>query len=243
MASLFSFYPGKMLSVGRRRAIRGISTVELLIAVMTLSVVMIGVASLLNASWQSYRNLVWQNKANMEARRALDDICDTIRTGGNDNDMTLFKSAGMPQILTDIPEYSNTGSEVGVEMHAGSPNTYYYAVGQAPDGTNILIRAFGYNEFDVAQYIDSVQFEYEYRQPAGLSQATWTLQRASDLYALDPVNYTYFYLPKTVYVTVNVRIPQSVTGVSHDYTRTLTSAVTLRGPYDNAAPPAQAILP
>ena len=66
---------------------RGVTTIELLVTLLIISVIMIGVYNLLEASWNAYTTVVWQNTVNREAHRALDDICNTVRSSGYDHDM------------------------------------------------------------------------------------------------------------------------------------------------------------
>ena len=207
---------------------------------------MVGVSALLNASWKSYQNLIWQNKANMEARRALDDICEVIRMSGNEPPTNTTLPYGYPQIR---PDFVGTGFSyeivVDVDQHGINTTNYVYAAQTAADGINYLVRMWNNSRIEsVAQFVDSVTFEYEYRQPDTSGGTTWQMHRVSKLE--DFVNngdLSIFHLIKTVYVTVNVRIPKNITGADKEYTRTLTSAVTLRGPYDDPAPPAQAYFP
>src|SRR5579883_2663614 len=77
---------------GTSNAQRGITTLELLIAAIIVMILLTAASTLLNASWKSYQNLVWQNKVNMEARQALDDICDFVRMSGGNNDALAVAS-------------------------------------------------------------------------------------------------------------------------------------------------------
>ena len=58
------------------------SLIELLISLAILLVIMVGVAGLLESSWQSFSDLKWQNRVDSEARRALDSISDAARVSG-----------------------------------------------------------------------------------------------------------------------------------------------------------------
>ena len=224
---LFRQQPG---AARRGRARRGITTVELLIALIIVSIVMYGVYGLIGSSWRSYQSLLWQNKANQEARQTLDDICDLIRFAGYDQDM--IRTTAQQQTQVD----SSSGADLIGVIRIGSIGTPTYCLTQQDATSSIfyLTRLDDEGTTSVGQYVSTVEFEYEYRQPASLANPTWALKRV-----LIPSG-DIFYLVKTVYVTVNVTIPASVTG-DQVYQRRLTSAVSLRAPYNTAAPPAQRI--
>lgn len=210
-----------------KRRLRGVTTLELLVALLVVSIVMTGVYVLVGASYQSYQDLVWQNKVNQEARQALDEVCDTIRFSGLDSDLIRPAENNAPQV------YGNSdGNQVGVTIIGGIGNQIYFQSETDPNSnTYYLTRLDLPDKRAVSQFVDTVHFEYEYRTPAGPNDKTWQMKRVSE--PSGDVNY----LIKTVYVTVTATIPSSVTH-GQTYSRTLTSAATLRGPYNSVVPPA-----
>lgn len=230
-----------------RRARRGFTLIEGLAAMLVVGILMAGSFNLLLASWRAYDNLVWQNKVNMEARQALDDICDDLRMAGANRDMinpVSFPGNSYYQVATNKNKpFDSSGRDklqyqLPYDYSSGSP---VYIVLASPGGARYLRGGVGLNRY-VAQHIKEVLFEYEYRPPSTSTDdvvGTWTSVRES------PVRNSATSLPMdisklthTVYVTVVAEAsPHGANGPS--YTRRLTSAVHLRAPYNNAVPPSQ----
>lgn len=225
---------------------RGVSLIELMASLLVISVLLIASFNLINASWHSYQNLVWQNKVNKEARQALDDICDWLRAGGNDADMLNLNypsyATRFPQILPD-----SSVSRVGVFTPPSVPNTgtdcfrtYVFSDGttnlehnQSSDMT--IADAFAdpqSHPYKTAQFVNTISLSYEYRVPSALGQRVWLLSRTS------APNSTTQYLIRTIYVQVTASYQPEGDG-GPVFSRTLQSAVSLRKPYFNGASPSQ----
>ena len=210
---------------------RGVTMIELLVTLLIISVIMTGVYNLLEASWNAYTTVVWQNTVNREAHRALDDICDTVRSSGNDLDMTTtFKRSG--PLTANI--YNGTHLHLAVKRKDGGYNYYPSIQG---NGTNVLVRNDGGTEKTVAQYITDVHFAYEYRN-VSQNDASWTFSNVNSIIDVNTgQRLPSAYLVKTVYVTVTASYQPYPNGQT--YTRTLHSAVTLRMPYNTPLPLSQ----
>jgi hypothetical protein len=216
--------------MGRRDgpARRGLTTVEMLVALIVAVVALIGVSAFMNASWRAYQNLIWQNKVNQEARQALDAICDMVRMAGNDRDVLMPISLSN-QVLTGSAE-----GVLVVSPISGIGNVRYEQQTQSGTGIGYLTRTLGAETIASAQFVTQVRFEYEYRLPATTTQGkpTWTMVRVSN-----PAAVSANPLVRTVYIIVTTTARPDPIGPT--YTRTLSSAVQLRGPYNAALPPAQ----
>ena len=212
---------------------RGMTLTELLVGLILVSVVAMAVMALFRTSWLSYQNLVWQSKVNMEARRTLDDICDTLRMGGANIDLTSPARAPKPQVHPSV-----SGANIVQMYPIGQAAEVTYQVLQRHGGQNYLTRQVGQATANirlVGQHIKQVDFEYEYRLPAGSENDTaWQSIRVSR-----PGNVG-GNLAHTIYVTVTAEVsPFGSDGTT--YTRRLTSAVHLRGPYNTRIPRAKYI--
>ena len=235
------------LKNSRRVGRRGLSLIELLVSLTILLVIMVGVAGLLESSWQSFSDLKWQNRVDSEARRALDAVSDSVRMSGQPVDFYNYftKRSGDPYAANIIP--SSTGTALNVNNEA--LESYYLS------DYNINGNDIGYLARDATQsvnggstmgavYISGINFAYEYREVSKPGDTQWTFDTVQGIQknkpATDPTNGVVFYTVKTVYITVTASFnpyPGSID--SRTYTRTLTGAVTLRQPYDMPLPPAQ----
>jgi hypothetical protein len=179
---------------------RGVTVIELLIAGFLLTILMLAAFLLLKSSWQSYDNLVWQTKVNMEARQTLDDICDMIRMGGNDVDMMrpALMSQGQvnPSASTDtILRFLPIGfvAEQTYSARRSSRDNIFYVVRKSGNSASP-----NFNR-KVGQFLSTVQFEYEYRLPSTSdADPVWRFSRVSNPNAVPDAAY----LTTTVYVTV-----------------------------------------
>jgi hypothetical protein len=214
-----------------RRRRTGLTTPELLVAALILAMLMLAAFSLFKASWQSYDNLVWQTKVNMEARQALDDICDMLRNAGNDVDMTRpdkmtegqvdpsSTSSRLTFFNTYFPTYQNYQT-----FRSNRDNIYYLT---RFTGANLNTRV------KIGQYIRSIELEYEYRLPSSDADPVWHFERVNNPSAIPAAAF----LATTVYVTVKAEAQPYPNGTI--YKRTLTGALRLRGPYGLMVPPSQ----
>jgi prepilin-type N-terminal cleavage/methylation domain-containing protein len=217
---------------------RGVTLTELMIALVLLSVLVAAAFGLFRSSWLSYQNLVWQSKVNMEARRTLDDVCDHLRMGGFNRDMTA-PTISTPQVT---PTPYTTANILEFEP-VGYGNKVLYRV-QPKYGNSTLTRLVGSNRSNarmVGQFVTNVSFEYEYRLPANNeNDAVWRTVRVSNPgagnagYPHNPAAY----LAHTVYVTFTSEV-RPFGNDGQVYTRRLTSAVHLRGPFNSRIPPAK----
>ena len=229
---------------------------ELLVALFILTFLMVGIAGMLNSSWQSFSDLKWQNRVDSEARRALDALSDTIRTSGWHQD--LYDSSGGSyrpdgldgqNVRRDVLGGNRFTSNTAISVTNPLGNIYSYYIDYTADsatGNQIpyLARFTPAGKQIAALYIKSVNFDYEYRQPLGTSATTWSFTRTDDpensprvAGVADPIAY---YTTKTVYITVTAEYnpyPNSID--SRTYTRTITGAVTLRAPFNAPLSPAQ----
>jgi prepilin-type N-terminal cleavage/methylation domain-containing protein len=207
------------MSAARRRAARGFTFIEFLVAALIMGVLASGVGMLLMAHWMAYNDTFWQNRVNMEARQALDDICDDIRMAGNGQD-TISYPNGTAQI---------TGLSSGVNQiafkNAESVIPISYAIPTTNNPNNLLVRTITGSDVAVAMYITNITFDYEYRQRSQDPSQPWNYYRVPTPSAnvLDDLT--------TIYVTVTASVPSSLTGGT-SYSRTLTSAVHFRAPYN-----------
>jgi prepilin-type N-terminal cleavage/methylation domain-containing protein len=202
---------------------RGMTLTELIVGLLLVSVLATAVMVLFRTSWLSYQNLVWQSKVNMEARRTLDDICDSLRKGGFDGDLTAPRYVN-PQFNIATPITAAFLPPVGNEI--------YYRTATVNGQKYLLRRQIG-GFRKVGQHISLVEFEYEYRLPATSETDTaWQSIRVStpDTDAM--------YLAHTVYVTVTAEVAPFGNGGA-TYRRKMTSAVHLRGPYNTRVPRAK----
>jgi hypothetical protein len=215
-----------------RRTRPGLTTPELLVTALILSILMLAAFSLFKTSWQSYDNLVWQTKVNMEARQTLDDICDMLRTSGNNVDMMrpLQMFEGQVSIDSTRNKLVLMTTDLGYQTYLsrrGGDNIWYmtrrFGASVRPEDTR-----------KVGQYIRSIELEYEYRLPASSdADPVWRFVRVNDASA----NWNAAYLATTVYVTVKAEARPYADGTI--YKRTLTGAIRLRGPHGMMLPPAQ----
>ncbi|GEM_PF-4296056 len=209
----------------RSFARHGMTLTELIVGLLLVSILATAVMVLFRTSWLSYQNLVWQSKVNMEARRTLDDICDSLRMGGANIDLTS-------------PDYINPQFNVGTPNRVAfftPPNAseISYEVLPNSDGQSYLKRQQVGDWKMVGQHISRVEFEYEYRLPATSENDTsWQSLRVS------APNRDIRYLVHTVYVTVTAEVSPFGSGGT-TYTRRMTSAVHLRGPYNTRTPRAK----
>jgi hypothetical protein len=213
---------------------RGVTVIELLIAGFLITILMLAAFLLLKSSWQSYDNLVWQTKVNMEARQALDDICDLIRMGGNDVDMIRPAIMYQGQVNPDASSnqqlrFLPIGYVVEQTYYAKQSNrdNIYYIVRKSGNSANPTFNR------KVGQFLRTVQFEYEYRLPStNDADPVWRFRRVSNPIA-EP---TAAYLATTIYVTVTAEVQPYPNGTV--YRRVLTGATSLRGPHGMVMPPA-----
>lgn len=228
----------------RRKGQHGLSLLELLLAILLTVVVVVAVQNLLLASWRSADDLIWQNWVNQEARQALDEMCDAIRSTGDNIDLIAPTLANYPQVgtgnktpvsnavtLTCIPTHQDfNGGFVNYELRYSQALKGWYLVrtvrGAKPD-----------EETAIASYVDNITFEYEYRLPANNGSSGWILRRVAN--PNDPsLASTVPYLVSTIYVTVEASVsPYGPAGMT--YRRRMTSAVHPRAPYNETVPPAQ----
>ncbi|MCS6776536.1 MAG: hypothetical protein RMJ43_01095 [Chloroherpetonaceae bacterium] len=218
----------------RGRARAGLSTPELLVVLLVLIMIVGAVFALFRASWQSYDNLVWQTRVNLEARQSLDDICDMLRTAGNNIDMTWPSPMSEGQV-----DPISTPNRLTF-LTAGLGYVNYRVFSSVRERNNFLTRWPGASmaaRRKVGQFIRAVEFEYEYRLPAtGSTDRTWRFVRVSHP-ALNPLAPDASFLATTVYVTVHAEArPYGDNGPI--YRRSLTGAVRLRGPHGLIMPPA-----
>jgi hypothetical protein len=210
----------------RRPARRGMTPVEVILVVLLLSILLIAICHLLEASWQSYENLWWQNRVNATARQALDDLCDTLRMGGYAEDLLAPQR---PPGQVDGDTYFDPSRTIG--FYLGDQHEYYQV--RSANGISYLIYGQdpgGAGADAIAPFIKEVRFEYEYRLPADGTDSPWQFVRVGD-----PTGHEQ--LIRTVYVTVTAETPP--VGLNGQvYRRTLTSAVQLRGPYNLMLPSA-----
>lgn len=205
--------------VSRTLARRGFTLFEFLVAGLIIVAVGSGIGLILQAHWNAYRDTLYQNRVNLEARRALDAICDQIRAGGANNDAIDHRN-NSPSVTT--------GSDVNRLVLLRTLDYAQIDIRTVTiDGSPYLIFNYGSPDslsdaFKVAQYITNLQFEYEYR--AWSQDNGWTFVRTT-------VPDNYYARISTIYVTVTATIPSSITG-GPAYTRTLTSAAHPRGPYN-----------
>ena len=225
----------------RRVSRRGLTMVEMLVALAILVVIMVGVAGLLETSWQSFSDLKWQNRVDSEARRALDAISDSVRVSGEPIDFYQTFDRRLTTALGYNIDPFSTGQILNLN------NTALESYNQTSTSANVgyLARNGYYGSGTMAAvYIDSVKFAYEYREISDPGNTTWAFDTVQGLSkknpVYDPTNGAIFYTVKTIYITVTASFnpyPNSID--SRTYTRTLTGAVTLRAPYNMPLPPAQ----
>ncbi len=222
---------------------RGMTLTELMVGIILISILSAAIMVLFRTSWLSYQNLVWQSKVNMEARRALDDICDTLRMGGDNVDF----SAPIPSYYQISPYPYSNSNYLEIARFPSYPYGANYRTEVMADHDNqrYLRRAVG-GDWDnarlVGQDIKSIEFEYEYRRPATSENDTaWQSVRVSrpgPNNALGGRNNDAAYLAHTIYVTVTAEVSPFGNGGT-TYTRKMTSAVHLRGPYNSRTPRAK----
>jgi hypothetical protein len=224
----------------RRPSRHGVTVTELLVAAFLVGILVLAAFSLFKSSWQSYDNLVWQPKVNMEARQTLDDICDMIRMGGTNMDMMRPSQMtwGFGQVYAE-----STGNKLS--LFTNGPNDMTYQVWRSNrDNINYATRRNGSNPNNrkkFGQFIKSIQFEYEYRLPSTSdADPVWRFRRVTPpgTSSLDQTAYLpAAYLATTIYVTVTAEAqPYGTNGPT--YRRVLTGAVALRGPLGLTMPPA-----
>lgn len=212
---------------GFRRLRRGIILIELIVTLLTVSVVVGAVAILFDITWVSYSNTLYQNTANMEARRALDEICEDIRYAGQYKDAFSAEDIGSrvwasgsqaKQILFPLADYS---SPIDTTYHLETAN-----------GINYMGRLQGNppQRLAIAQYVDDVYFEYEYRHKVPGSNQ-WEFIRTNALTDEQAKAVS------TIYVTVKATITIGSGPNQRIYTRTLRSAAHPRTPYNVMIPP------
>jgi hypothetical protein len=200
--------------------------VEVILVVLLLSILLIAIYHLVEASWQAYQNLWWQNRVNATARLALDDLCDTIRMGGYAED--LLAPQNEPNQV-DGDTHFDPSRMIGFLI--GDQHDYY----QVKSANSISYLIFGQDASGegadaIAPYIQEVRLEYEYRLPADGTNHPWQFVRVGDPTGHEP-------MIRTVYITVTAETP--AVGLNGQiYRRTLTSAVQLRGPYNLMLPTA-----
>jgi Tfp pilus assembly protein PilW len=230
-------------SHGARLAIRGFTLTETLVALVVMFLVLAGAWTLLAASGRVYDDIVWQNRVNAEARQAIEDICDSVRLSGQDQDLiSRPATSALPQVLVPVAPDTTAMLLNCFTLPAGTLVTY--TVQQSPtSGDYILTRQFQRSSLDeAARYIVNVHFDYEYRTPTSAATSAtdtrWQMTRLSDLgswsgtnQSLNPAN-----LITVVYVTITAQVTPYSGGPT--YQRTLHSAVHLRGPYNTTVPPA-----
>ena len=226
-----------------RTARHGLTLTELIVGLLLVSVMVAAVMALLRTSWLSYQNLVWQSKVNMEARRGLDDICDTLRMGGDSVDFTAPRVS-----YTQVAAWPSSDAQL-LEISRFPWYTYgviYRAQAMSAYGNQRYLRrnsGGGWNRARlVAQHIKTVEFEYEYRLPAtSENDRAWhsiRVRRPGPHAGLGVDNNDAAYLAHTIYVTVTAEVsPYGPDGET--YTRTMTSAVHLRAPYNTHIPRAK----
>jgi prepilin-type N-terminal cleavage/methylation domain-containing protein len=228
---------------------RGVTLTELLVAALLVSVLVAAAFGLFRTSWLSYQNLVWQSKVNMEARRTLDDICDHLRMGGVNGDLTAPMTTA-PQVkpIEGNVFYGSSASQLEFTP-IGSDPVFYRAYPHPRHGGSYLMRRAGGSMRSpanmVGQFVTDVSFEYEYRLPAtNENDAVWRTVRVSNPGVGNNgfPNNSAAYLAHTVYVTVTSQVSPYGDG-GQTYTRRLTSAVHLRGPFNSRIPPAKFALP
>ena len=215
---------------------RGLSLIELLVSLAILMVIMIGVAGLLESSWQSFSDLKWQNRVDSEARRALDAVSDSVRVSGDGIDFYEdFARRSTDPYGYNISKTS-TASILNLNNSAGESYYQTYSLANKP----YLARgAYQGGGTMAAAYITKVSFAYEYREVSKPGDTQWTFDTTQKLVKTQPVN-PVVYTVKTIYITVTASYnpyPNSID--SRTYTRTLTGAVTLRAPYNTPLPPSQ----
>jgi hypothetical protein len=202
------------------------TSVEVSLVLLLLSILLIAIYHLLEASWQAYQNLWWQNRVNATARLALDDLCDTIRMGGYAEDLLAPQK---PMAQVDGNTYFDPSRMIGFLI--GDQHTYYQV--RSAGGISYLIfgqDASGEGADAIAPYIKEVRFEYEYRLSADGTNRPWQFVRVGD-----PTGHESQI--RAVYITVTAETPP--VGLNGQvYRRTLTSAVQLRGPYNLMLPSA-----
>lgn len=210
---------------------------EFLAAALIVGVISSAIGMMLMAHWSAYNTTLYQNRVNMEARRALDAICDDIRLSGY----------GQSQIASPNPQPQVywTGIPVGGLPSSDQNNiTIYQALGglsigytvpdaNNPNGSNpnnLLERMDPgrNNNVAIAMYISQINLEYEYRQRSTDPTQPWIYYRTPTPEANGSSEINEL---TAIYVTVTATIPTSVTG-AQAYTRTLTSAVHFRAPYN-----------
>ena len=214
------------------RSHHGLTMIEMLIVALLAGVMIYACFSLLKGSWQSYDNLHWQSRVNMEARRALDDICYHIRMSGSAQDMTypaLLRPQVEPASDSQVISIKPIGRDSEIVYQTATKNaTSYYGKTEVQ---SFLVRVLGQGENAnvPARFIKNIEFEYEYRLPSlDENDATWRSVRVSNPQFTDAI-----YLAHTIYVTVTAESPR-ING--QIYTRRLTSAVRLRTPYNTQVP-------
>ncbi len=212
---------------------------ELLVTLFILLIIMVGVARMMESSWQSFSDLKWQNRVDSEARRALDTLCDAVRTGSTEAD--LYTSAGQ-NINGQINPGNSSSSYLSLQGH--DTDQFYTEVSANNIPYLAHLRPLRGDPTAAALYINGgdIHFAYEYRLPSAPNNTKWTFDTVQGLIAgdptTDPTHGRIFYTTKTIYITVTARYnpyPKSID--SRVYTRTLTGAVTLRGAYNAPVPP------
>lgn len=224
----------------------GLSLLELLLAILLTLVVIVAVQNLLLASWRSADDLIWQNRVNQEARQALDEICDAIRSTGDNLDMIAPQTSTFPQVGTASSNRSGSNSNTLIciptnRQYNGTSVSYEARFSKALQAWYLVRTVTGATDAAdvqaIASYVDKVTFEYEYRLPANNGASGWILRRVAN--PNDPaIGSTVPYLISTIYVTVEASVsPYGKAGTT--YRRRLTSAVHPRAPYNETVPPAQ----
>ena len=212
---------------------------ELLVSLFILIVIMVGVAGLLESSWQSFSDLKWQNRVDSEARRALDAISDSVRLSGAGIDSYSNFNNRLGGSNFNIDTFS---THAQLNLSSAKSESYRQVNAFPPAPVNYLARTtYGADDTMAAIHIKSVDFAYEYREISQPNDTQFNFDTVQDLApGNDPTNGKIFYTVKTVYITVTASFnpyPGSID--SRTYTRTLTGAVTMRAPYNAPMPPSQ----
>lgn len=216
----------------------GLILVELLVTVVIVSIALGAAAILMDISWISYRDALYQNSVNYEARRALDQICDDVRMGGAQRDlMTQRPIAALPQVKpynANSPTSSSQEDRISYVFYAEGTAAIGYRLGTA-NGLTYAGRWPNIRTSEaVARFLNTITFEYEYRvRNTSNINDPWQFVRVSRPSAAQAPYLT------TIYVTVNTRFAPEGEGTNKPvFQRTLKSAVHMRAPYNSVPPPA-----
>jgi type II secretory pathway pseudopilin PulG len=218
--------------------------IEALVSLVILTVILMAGWSLFVGANNAYQDIVWQNRVNQEARQALDDMCDMVRLSGSNQDLLSQPLLPAEAQFLSTPGISTLGTLECPIAGGGGYVTYTVQQRNPPAGDDFLTRQITKKvnappTEAVAQYLVTVNFEYEYRvsvpfDPLQQNSGSWTTMRRTELGNQDGSSGNPICPVNVVYIQVTAQVTPFPGGLP--YTRTLRSAVHPRCLYNLTVP-------